>query len=298
MLQFSCPYCTASVKVPDSASGKLGACPKCGTKIRIPSVPVPPVAPKAPQQTMPEPLSISCPNCGSGLKIKDYSLIGKKVPCPKCKVPFQIAVRVEAALVDVPVEPDEADLWEETRLWKCRWCDKECQIPAEEPDPVCCEKCRANVPRPKPSPRNQTAASQPPKKSFLSKRETLLIAFGSFLLLLFACCLLPTGGHNGSTSPSPKPFKNFPSVGDKVKITVQMWLSVDETAQANSLRLSTAKDELGLEEMEMRGRIFVVPAGTEGILLEGGVFSSRVRITSGEHSGKAGYISSEFVSKK
>ena len=39
---FSCPYCTASVKVPDSTSGKLGGCPKCGTKIRIPVVAIPP----------------------------------------------------------------------------------------------------------------------------------------------------------------------------------------------------------------------------------------------------------------
>ena len=43
-IQFSCPYCTASVKVPDSASGKLGACPKCATKIRIPTIPTPPTA--------------------------------------------------------------------------------------------------------------------------------------------------------------------------------------------------------------------------------------------------------------
>ncbi len=47
-IQFSCPYCTASVKVPDSASGKLGACPKCGTKIRIPKVPIPPAGASLP----------------------------------------------------------------------------------------------------------------------------------------------------------------------------------------------------------------------------------------------------------
>ena len=41
---FSCPYCTASIKVPDSTEGKLGACPKCGTKIRIPAPAIPPVA--------------------------------------------------------------------------------------------------------------------------------------------------------------------------------------------------------------------------------------------------------------
>ncbi len=40
---FSCPYCTSSIKVPDSTAGKLGACPKCATKIRIPAVPIPPV---------------------------------------------------------------------------------------------------------------------------------------------------------------------------------------------------------------------------------------------------------------
>ncbi len=140
---------------------------------------------------MTTPLSISCPSCGSGLKIKDYSLIGKKVPCPKCKVPFQIAVSAEAAPVEVTEEPHEADLWEETRLWRCPWCSKESQILADEPDPSCCDECRANAPRPKPSPRNQTTASQPPKKGGLNRKNTLLIGFGSFVLLFFACCLLP-----------------------------------------------------------------------------------------------------------
>lgn len=41
---FSCPYCTASIKVPDSTAGKLGVCPKCGTQIRIPALPTPPTA--------------------------------------------------------------------------------------------------------------------------------------------------------------------------------------------------------------------------------------------------------------
>ncbi len=52
-IQFSCPYCTASVKVPDSASGKLGACPKCATKIRIPSIPIPPAGASPPALGLP-----------------------------------------------------------------------------------------------------------------------------------------------------------------------------------------------------------------------------------------------------
>jgi hypothetical protein len=37
-IQFQCPYCTATVRVPDSAAGKSGNCPKCETKIRIPEL--------------------------------------------------------------------------------------------------------------------------------------------------------------------------------------------------------------------------------------------------------------------
>jgi len=37
-IQFNCPYCTATVRVPDTAAGKAGRCPKCETKIRIPEI--------------------------------------------------------------------------------------------------------------------------------------------------------------------------------------------------------------------------------------------------------------------
>ena len=259
---------------------------------------------------MTTPLSISCPSCGSSLKIKDlsalqgrswllvsladgsnpkikdYSLIGKKIPCPTCKVPFQIAVHVESAPVDGLVAPKKREFWEsrdpqrvETRLWICPWCGKECQIPADEPDPFSCDECRAAAPQKQPL--------RP--ESFYSKHPTFCLAAVVFGLLSFACCLVPsTGTRFGAT----------PNVGDKVKINTEMWLSVDEAAQDESLQLTTAKDAIGLRVMEMRGRIFVVPAGTEGLLLEGGVFTSRVRIMSGNHYGKAGYLPSEFVRKQ
>ena len=99
---------------------------------------------------MSDPLSIKCPNCGSGLKVKDHSLIGKKVPCPKCKVPFPIAVNVAAAPVDVPTAEVGGHLWEETRLWRCPWCAKDVQLLVNEPDPFSCDHCRANVQIPEP----------------------------------------------------------------------------------------------------------------------------------------------------
>ncbi len=39
---FNCPYCTASIKVPDSAGGKIGRCPKCGTRVKVPRIAAPP----------------------------------------------------------------------------------------------------------------------------------------------------------------------------------------------------------------------------------------------------------------
>ena len=36
-IQFNCPYCTAAIRVGDEAAGKIGKCPKCETKLRVPS---------------------------------------------------------------------------------------------------------------------------------------------------------------------------------------------------------------------------------------------------------------------
>lgn len=47
-IEFHCPYCTAAVRVPDSAAGKNGRCPACQTLVRIPSVRPPSQQPPAP----------------------------------------------------------------------------------------------------------------------------------------------------------------------------------------------------------------------------------------------------------
>lgn len=37
-IEFNCPYCTATVRVADAAAGKVGRCPKCETRLRVPNV--------------------------------------------------------------------------------------------------------------------------------------------------------------------------------------------------------------------------------------------------------------------
>ena len=113
-IQFSCPYCTASVKVPDSASGKLGACPKCGTKIRIPSIPIPPVSaptfPAAPPvmspYVMPAPLPAPV-DPGSGFpdlfQVTAVPVTAPRPPSPVSTDPFDFSnVSMAAASVSTP----------------------------------------------------------------------------------------------------------------------------------------------------------------------------------------------------
>lgn len=38
MLEFNCPYCTAEIRVGLEAAGKVGRCPKCQTRIRVPEL--------------------------------------------------------------------------------------------------------------------------------------------------------------------------------------------------------------------------------------------------------------------
>ena len=113
-IQFSCPYCTASVKVPDSASGKLGACPKCGTKIRIPSIPIPPVSaptfPAAPPVmspfVMPAPLPAPVdpgPGFPDLFQVTAVPVAAPRPPSPVSTDPFDFSnMSMAAASVSTP----------------------------------------------------------------------------------------------------------------------------------------------------------------------------------------------------
>ena len=37
-IEFDCPYCTATIRVPDAYGGKQGRCPKCDTRLLVPLV--------------------------------------------------------------------------------------------------------------------------------------------------------------------------------------------------------------------------------------------------------------------
>ncbi|QDT92846.1 hypothetical protein [Gimesia algae] len=64
-IQFDCPFCTSTLKVPDATAGKQGDCPRCGTKLVIPNPfaagAAPPAADSAPADSTPQPQDAPTP---------------------------------------------------------------------------------------------------------------------------------------------------------------------------------------------------------------------------------------------
>ena len=54
-IQFNCPYCTTQIRVPDSAGGKRGICPRCRARILVPKVAVTAATPVAEESPPPAP---------------------------------------------------------------------------------------------------------------------------------------------------------------------------------------------------------------------------------------------------
>jgi phage FluMu protein Com len=105
-IEFPCPGCQNLVRTPDSAAGKKGKCPECGTIVQIPSalapgpVPAAPIAkpvsrpaatPANPRKAAapPEAIEFFCTFCG-GLVRTPAATAGKKGKCPHCQAVVQI----------------------------------------------------------------------------------------------------------------------------------------------------------------------------------------------------------------
>ncbi len=62
-IEFDCPYCTATIRVPDAYGGREGRCPKCNTRLLVPTVVRPGTVSPAPagQQNSPGVAAASVP---------------------------------------------------------------------------------------------------------------------------------------------------------------------------------------------------------------------------------------------
>jgi hypothetical protein len=88
-IQFNCPYCTSAIRVADDAAGRIGKCPKCGTRLRVPRPDVPGAA--APHTGPVEPLPsppLPSPDLAAPLESEiDNPFAGMLAPPPAPPVP-------------------------------------------------------------------------------------------------------------------------------------------------------------------------------------------------------------------
>ncbi|MBX3451298.1 MAG: hypothetical protein KF777_17150 [Planctomycetaceae bacterium] len=99
-IEFSCPYCTVAVRVPDSAAGKMGRCPKCSTRLLVPNPtrqsteapsPIPPAAESVaePEPSPPEPT----PESGGVDGLGQFPVMNAARPVPIASVASRVRRR-------------------------------------------------------------------------------------------------------------------------------------------------------------------------------------------------------------
>lgn len=99
-IEFSCPYCTVAVRVPDSAAGKMGKCPKCATRLLVPNPARPstetpsPVQPTAASVAEPEPSPPDpTPDPGEIVGLGQFPVMNAARPVPTASVASRVRRR-------------------------------------------------------------------------------------------------------------------------------------------------------------------------------------------------------------
>lgn len=94
-----------------------------------------------------------------------------------------------------------------------------------------------------------------------------------------------------------------PSVGSEARLygegSAPFWVAVDEEAFKELMRAVAAKDNYGITELMLAGRVFIVQNNTRVLVLDQhpGLAATKVRILEGENAGMAGWVPHEFVRK-
>ena len=118
----------------------------------------------------------------------------------------------------------------------------------------------------------------------------VLLAFGS------ADTSSTPSGSGGSGSEGTK-RGSTPLPGETFRFSGDVFACQTENDLDRINTLSVAKDELGLKQMMLQGRLVVITGGTEAKVIDLGFLSTEVRIMSGSLAGQSVFVSTDFVKK-
>lgn len=93
--------------------------------------------------------------------------------------------------------------------------------------------------------------------------------------------------------------ESYPSVGSEARLYVEgegpIMVAVDEGAYDELIDVVIAKDNIGLMNLMLAGKVFNVQNNTKVLVIDIGRFRTKVRILEGENWGMAGWVPYEFV---
>lgn len=120
------------------------------------------------------------------------------------------------------------------------------------------------------------------------------------LALLIYSAFLPSG-NSGRTEPSSQ-HSTLLMPGDDAHVVPgsPILLPLDEATEEEVVKLSVAKDEIGLSKLVLSGRAVLVPGGTKVKVIEvNGILDvkCRIRILEGDEIGQSGWVPANFIGK-
>jgi hypothetical protein len=92
-----------------------------------------------------------------------------------------------------------------------------------------------------------------------------------------------------------EPERVYFQSGQSAKTDRAVSIAVDDAAWDSMMEAITAKDEIGFNQLILRGRIFAVASGTPVLVLDVGFTSYKVRVTEGPQAGRAGWVIREYL---
>ena len=209
------------------------------------------------------PLEFHCPRCGQ-LLVDDVSRGGNPVICPACGGSLR---------VPMPAHPQPA-----------------VPLPVQAVNPSLPAAAEFGVPV-----QSRRLAGQKPAKQGTSTATIVVVALG---LLVGLSCLMMCGGlfsdRSGARSGAAV-GGSVVSLGDSFRFKEDVFAGRTENALDRITQLSVAKDNAGLGQMMVQGRLLIITGGTEAKLIDRGIFHSEVRLMSGPSSGSSVWVASDFV---
>lgn len=137
-------------------------------------------------------------------------------------------------------------------------------------------------------------------------------AAGCMILLLLTVVVIAVVGRNSNRAPDSKSSDTSETarkepaarrgrtvgVGEEGFLTCGLQtvlVAVDKPAFEALTKAAAAKDNEGMAELLLRGRVFSVPSGTRVRMIDIGLFKSEVRILDGDHYAESGWVPAEWV---